>query len=59
MLAALAARARYIVNEADAEIFDAMNKGVALASHEQILFLNVGDELADSGSCGAVALTTS
>lgn len=47
-------RIGYIVSEPDGGIYDAMNKGVRVASGEWITFLNAGDIYFDSQSIEAV-----
>lgn len=47
------------ISEPDAGIYHAMNKGVALADGEWLLFMNAGDEFADADALAAAVAVTS
>ena len=43
------------ISETDRGIYDAMNKGLAMADGDYVCFLNAGDSLPDSGTIAAIA----
>lgn len=50
-----ASRMAHLISEPDGGIYEAMNKGIALAGGEYLLFLNAGDYLATDNALSLVA----
>lgn len=44
-----------VVSERDKGLYDAMNKGLRMATGDYVLFLNAGDQLAEAGTLSLVA----